>query len=203
MSQVTDMVRKGGKPPQNGVNALIALGSNMSSDVGSPSEVLESALAEIEKSGAVIRTKSQFYCTPAVPKGNGPDFLNAVIAVECRWAALETMALLHDIEARLGRRRAERWGARSVDLDLLSFNDIVMPNVATAKAWMDLHEDQQREKAPGQLILPHPRMHQRGFVLVPLAEIAPDWVHPITRLTAEQMRDALSPGELAAIRLLQ
>ena len=86
-----------------------------------------------------------------------------------------------------------------IDLDLLAYGDSIRPNVAAVRSWMDLPTQEQQEKAPGQLLLPHPRMHERAFVLVPLAEVAPDWVHPITRRSVSQMRDALPATEREAV----
>lgn len=203
MWQDTDEVKQGGNSLQNHLHALVALGSNLPSDAGSPAEALNMALSELEKAGAVIRAKSRFHSTPAVPIGNGPDFVNAAVALDCPWSSQELMGQLHRIEALIGRRRAERWGARIIDLDLLAVDRLVMPDVATVRAWMDLAPEQQRQSAPGHLILPHPRMHQRGFVLVPLAEIAPDWVHPLTRQTVLQMRNALASQEVDAITPLE
>ncbi|WP_299048137.1 2-amino-4-hydroxy-6-hydroxymethyldihydropteridine diphosphokinase [uncultured Tateyamaria sp.] len=199
MSQVTDGVKAGGTLPQNRSNMLVALGSNMSSDVGSPSEILQKAISELENAGAVIRARSRFFRTPAVPAGSGPDFVNAAIAIGAPWSAPETISRLHEVEAGLGRRRTARWEQRVIDLDLLAHGDTIRPNVATVRTWMDLPQDQQQEAAPGQLLLPHPRMHERAFVLVPLADVAPDWVHPITRRSVDEMCAALSPEEVAAI----
>ncbi|MEL7131097.1 MAG: 2-amino-4-hydroxy-6-hydroxymethyldihydropteridine diphosphokinase [Pseudomonadota bacterium] len=178
---------------------LVALGSNMSSDVGSPAQTIEKAISDIENSGAVIRGKSRLFRTPAVPVGSGPDFVNAAIVLDASWSAPEAITRLHEVEAGLGRRRSARWEQRVIDLDLLAHGDAIRPNVATVRTWMELPPDKQQESAPGQLLLPHPRMHQRAFVLVPLADVAPDWVHPITRRSVIEMRDALSEEELAAI----
>ncbi len=100
----------------------------------------------------------------------------------------------------MGRQRLRRWGQRVIDLDLLAMGDAILPDRASVEHWMDLPFEQQKELAPERLILPHPRLHERGFVLVPLAEVAPEWVHPITGQTVLQMRDALDPAILAEIR---
>jgi len=203
MSQDAIQSQSGGNLPQNQSTLLIALGSNMSSDVGSPAEILHRAVTEIEDAGAVIRSKSPIYSTPAVPLGSGPDFVNAAISIAAPWAAPEAIAILHGIEARLGRRREVRWGQRVIDLDLLAVDGLVRPDVPTLRHWMNLPLEEQREKAPGHLILPHPRMHERAFVLVPLADVAPDWVHPALRRSVTQLRDALPADDLAAIAPLQ
>ncbi|WP_299551892.1 2-amino-4-hydroxy-6-hydroxymethyldihydropteridine diphosphokinase [uncultured Tateyamaria sp.] len=185
--------------PYNRSKLLIALGSNMQSVVGSPTETLQNAIDSIEKAGAVVRAQSRFFRTPAVPANSGPDFVNAAIVVSAPWSSSEAIARLHEIEASLGRRRKARWEQRAIDLDLLAQDDVIRPSVAVLRTWMDLPLDKQKEMAPGQLLLPHPRMHERAFVLVPLADVAPDWVHPITRESVTQMRDALSAADLEAI----
>ncbi|MEP2890782.1 MAG: 2-amino-4-hydroxy-6-hydroxymethyldihydropteridine diphosphokinase [Tateyamaria sp.] len=182
---------------------LVALGSNMISEVGTPIEALQQAVIGLERAGAVIRAQSQFYTTPAMPVGIGADFVNAALVIEVSWALGETLMRMHEIEAQMGRRRVSRWGERVVDIDLLAVGDKILPNMATLRTWMDLAPEKQRESTPEQLILPHPRMHERAFVLVPLADVAPDWVHPVTRRTVVEMRDALPPSDLEAISRLQ
>lgn len=203
MSQDDIQVKARETLPQNWSQLLVALGSNIHSDIGSPAQTLKLALTELENAGAVIRAQSRFFATPAVPVGNGPDFVNGVVSLQTSWAPREAIAHLHEIEARLGRRRDKRWGARIIDLDLLAIDDLILPDVATVRCWMDLSPQEQQQKAPGQLILPHPRMHQRGFVLVPLAEIAPDWQHPITRQTVTQMCAALPDADRTSIKPLE
>lgn len=171
----------------------------MQSSVGTPVETLQKALDSIEEMGAVIRGCSRFFRTPAVPAGSGPDFVNAALVVDAPWSSAEAIARLHEVEANLGRRRKERWEQRTVDLDLLAHDDRIRPSVPVLRQWMDLPLSKQKELAPGQLLLPHPRMHERAFVLVPLADVAPDWVHPITRKSVTEMRDALPREDLEAI----
>ena len=97
------------------------------------------------------------------------------------------MAHLHTIESELGRVRKGRWGQRTIDLDLLAHGDRVCPDERTLRDWMGLPLDLQKNTAPDRLILPHPRMHERGFVLMPLADVAPHWVHPVLGQTVVQM----------------
>lgn len=182
---------------------LLALGSNLTSAVGPPQTALRAALRGLEDRGAVIRRVSTFYSTPAFPAGNGPDFVNAAAEITVGWPYEKTLAVCHDVEASLGRKRARRWGERTVDIDLIADGDNVVPDPATLRRWMDLPVASQMSEAPTELILPHPRVQDRAFVLVPLCDIAPDWVHPVLGRTAAQMRDALDPAALAEVRRLE
>ncbi len=85
------------------------------------------------------------------------------------------------------------------DLDLLAAGDRIEPDVETVKRWIDLEPEQARTVTPENLILPHPRLHERSFVLVPLAEIAPDWVHPILNRSATELCADLRSEDRAAI----
>ena len=143
---------------------------------------------------------SGLFATPAFPAGIGPDFVNAAMAVRTTLAARDVLAVLHAIEAEAARTREVRWGPRTLDLDLLALGAQIAPDADVQARWRNLGPQAQREAAPDQLILPHPRLQDRAFVLVPLAQVAPDWVHPLTGQTVLQMRDALPAAELAAIR---
>jgi 2-amino-4-hydroxy-6-hydroxymethyldihydropteridine diphosphokinase len=106
---------------------------------------------------------------------------------------------LHHIEAGFGRTREARWGPRTLDLDLVAWGEAVWPDAATQAAWRGLDPGRQGREAPGQLILPHPRMQDRGFVLAPLAEIAPEWRHPLIGRTVREMLATLPPDALEGI----
>lgn len=199
MSQESNLGDFGGILPQFRSIMLVAVGSNRPSAEGDARETISRSISELSRAGGVIRSVSGFYRSPAFPAGSGPDYVNAAIALEAAWTENEALAHMHAIEARLGRSRAERWGAREIDLDLVAAGSAVQPDIATVRLWMDLPFDEQRKKAPGQLILPHPRMHERAFVLVPLADIAPGWVHPITGHTVLEMRDSLPAADLAQV----
>lgn len=153
----------------------------------------------MENSGLDVTSRSRLYRTPAFPADSGPDFVNAVVSFRSDQPPDEIVAALHGIEADFGRRRRKRWAARVLDLDLLAFGDHVLPDPETYAEWREMPLDEQLQRAPEELILPHPRIQDRAFVLVPLAEIAPDWKHPVSGQTAREMRDALAPEDIAAV----
>lgn len=179
---------------------LVALGSNATEREHSNAELLKQAVAEIKAEGLATRRLSRLFSTPAFPAGAGPDFVNAALVVESPLPPEEVLAILHRVEASMGRVRRERWGQRVIDLDLLASGERVLPDEAALRDWMALPLEEQMRRAPDRLILPHPRMHERGFVLVPLADVAPDWVHPLTGQSVRAMLAALDPAEIAAIR---
>jgi len=179
---------------------LIALGANLPGPFGAPADTLSRAVAELNAASLHVTALSGIYATPAWPVGSGPDFANAAACVESSCDPNEVLAILHRIESDLGRVRGKRWAARACDLDLLASDGAVLPDCATVQHWMDLDIGDPPPPAPGELILPHPRLHERAFVLVPLADIAPDWVHPITAKNVRQMCDAQPAADRAAIR---
>jgi 2-amino-4-hydroxy-6-hydroxymethyldihydropteridine diphosphokinase len=187
---------------ERSTDALVALGANLPDGTQSCGETLRAALAALAACGLVPQSVSRLYRTPAVPAGSGPDYVNA--AARMRWpgSAADALAALHAVEARFGRTRTARWASRTLDLDLLALGAQVLPDAETQTRWRRLDPALQRQRAPDRLILPHPRMQDRAFVLIPLAEVAPDWRHPLLGLTVVQMRDALPPGAAGGIAAL-
>ncbi len=151
----------------------IGLGANLPSrQWGAPRATCEAALAAMRAAGIRIVRASGWVRSAPVPASDQPWFVNGVVEVA---TALDPGALLrrlHRIEEAFGRVRGERNAARVIDLDLLAYGDMVQE----AGAWP---------------VLPHPRMHERGFVLRPLAEIAPGWRHPRLGLPVEALIAAL------------
>ena len=146
--------------------------------------------------------KSRLYRTPFIPKGQGADVVNAVALIETDLAPVALLAHLHAIEAAFDRTRGERWRDRTLDLDLVAYGDLVLPDKATVATWMALPFEEQKTRAPDGLILPHPRLQDRAFVLVPATEVAPDWVHPLTGRTIAEMCASRPADEIAAMRVL-
>lgn len=131
------------------MKAVIALGSN----IGNPKENLDLALALLREATDVVKVSS-FYVTKPVGFEDQPDFVNAVCIIETELPAMELLKMLHGIEKTMGRERTIKWGPRTLDLDIIQYGTLL-------------------SKAE-ELTLPHPRAHERKFVLEPWAEIEPD-----------------------------
>jgi len=159
----------------------IALGANLPSRYGTPAETLIAAKAALQACGVVIKHSSNIWLTAPVPFDPGvPYYHNAVIAVETTLPAAKLLELMLEIESDFGRVRTERNAPRLIDLDLIAYRDEVI-------------------KQGDFLILPHPRMHERAFVLRPLHEITPTWLHPVMNISIDELIQALPDGQEAKI----
>ncbi len=159
--------------------AFIGAGANL----GEPVRQIQRALDKLEKSqGVRLGAVSSLYRTQPVGPIAQPPFVNAVFSLEYGMSPQDLLALLLSVEEKMGRIRRERWGPRVIDLDLLFFDEAIISEQG--------------------LEVPHPRLHERRFVLTPLVEIAPDVVHPILKKSAFDLLAAL-PAEGPWVEKLQ
>lgn len=183
---------------------LLAFGANLGTRAGSPLRTIEASAKCLADAGLILRRLSRPFATPAHPPGSGPEFVNAAALVSSGFPPNEVLERLHGIEAEFGRCRSTggRWQPRPLDIDLIADGDAVLPDGATQAMWRRLAPERQRQDVPGDLILPHPRVQDRAFVLVPLMDVAPGWRHPLLGETVAEMLARLPAGDSAAIRPL-
>lgn len=163
---------------------------------------LERAIAAMPEAGLRVFAISRFFRTPCFPAGAGPDYVNAVVKVGFGLSPRQVLDRLHRIEAKFGRTRKERWGMRTLDLDLLAVGDLVLPDPQTHERWRNLPLADQARIAPDCLVLPHPRLQDRAFVLVPMRDVGSEWTHPVLGLSVAHMYDALAEDEIDAVQPL-
>ncbi len=152
----------------------MALGSNLAGDHASPEDLLEAALSFFSEAGLPILRRSCWWRSSPWPDPSANEYRNGVAIVEATINPGETIRRLLEIEGRFGRARGVRNADRTLDLDLIDHGGSLM-------------------QSPG-LTLPHPRAHERLFVMGPLAEIAPDWRHPVLGLTASELAGRATAG---------
>jgi 2-amino-4-hydroxy-6-hydroxymethyldihydropteridine diphosphokinase len=153
---------------------LVALGSNLSGSFETTQALLEAALAAFEPAGLHILARSRWWRSAAWPDPHDPPYLNGVAVIETSHSLEGTLAALHEIEARFGRLRHVANAPRTLDLDLIAYGRAVVEDAAVT--------------------VPHPRAAERLFVMGPLAEIAPDWMHPSLGLTAAELAARATVG---------
>ena len=153
---------------------VVAVGGNLPGQHASVQAGFEAALERFEAEGLVIVARSPWWRSQAWPDPVDPPFLNAVVLIRPVLDPARTLAALHRIEAAFGRDRAAAYAPRTLDLDLIAHGRTVLAT-------------------PG-LTLPHPRAHERLFVMGPLAEIAPDWTHPVLGATAAALAAGATVG---------
>ena len=157
---------------------IIALGGNLAGDYGSCEALLEAALVGFAAAGLPVVRRSSWWTSTAWPDPSAPAYRNGVVFVETQMGPEEAMTALLEIELRFGRVRSAKNASRTLDLDLIAFGRRVMDS--------------------SDLVLPHPRAHERAFVMGPLAALAPEWVHPVLGLTAQQLAANAQVGSDAA-----
>jgi dihydroneopterin aldolase / 2-amino-4-hydroxy-6-hydroxymethyldihydropteridine diphosphokinase len=145
----------------------LSLGSNL----GNPQENLSKAISKIQKKGITIQAQSSFIRTAPYGYREQPDFLNCVIKISTDLCPRELLETILSIEMEMGRVREEKWEPRIIDIDIIFYDNLVMDSE--------------------NLVIPHPDLHNRLFVLEPLSEIAPNLIHPVLKKTTLQLLEEL------------
>lgn len=160
----------------------IALGANQSYGRASPLENLNRALCALESADVAVVKVSRPWRTPAWPDPCDPPFVNGAAEIRTELDPRALLAVLHGIEADGGRTRGRRNAPRTIDLDLIDYHGLIQPG------------------GEGRPVLPHPRAHERAFVLLPLREVAPYWKHPASGASIQTLIAATSQADRAACR---
>ncbi|NLB83304.1 MAG: 2-amino-4-hydroxy-6-hydroxymethyldihydropteridine diphosphokinase [Synergistaceae bacterium] len=155
--------------------ATLGLGSNLGDRLG----MLRSALRSFQRGGIPILAASDVYETPPWGVTDQPLFLNACVVVGTVLSPQDLLLFLKKTEKKLGRKEGLRWGPRAIDIDILLYDDLLLDSPA--------------------LSIPHLRLHERAFVLRPLADIAPDWKSPRSGQTVAEMAKNIDPKEMAEL----
>lgn len=158
---------------------MVGIGANLDSlRSGAPIQTCAAAVSALGAVGVSVVRRSRWYRSAPVPVSDQPPFVNGVIEVIFDYGPEKLLLLLHAVESEFGRERELINSARVLDLDLLTY------------------DDEERNCGAG-LILPHPRMHERAFVLRPFIELAPHWYHPTMGLSVSQLIALMPPGQIA------
>ncbi len=153
---------------------IVALGGNLAADLADLQQRFLAALAVLPDHGVEVVGRSRFWRSAAWPDPSEPAYLNAIALVDTALGPAQVMAVLHRVEALFGRRRTQTNAPRALDLDLVAYG---------------------RQVRAADPILPHPRAAERLFVMGPLADVAPDWRHPITGERAAVLAGQASVGK--------
>lgn len=195
-------MKQGVQHNENGRIALICAGSNVTSIWGDPQETIRASREQLSVVFDAKVDSSRLYSTPGFPAGSGPDFVNAAFRFKTDLPADEILQRLHEIEASAERVRDQRWAARTLDLDLIGLGSEIAPSKEVWCKWHELPLEKQSTLAPDELILPHPRVQDRAFALVPLADVSRGWIHPILDLDIQGLIDQLPPDQLSEVKPL-
>ncbi|WP_121810735.1 2-amino-4-hydroxy-6-hydroxymethyldihydropteridine diphosphokinase [Mucilaginibacter kameinonensis] len=149
------------------IDVFLLLGSNL----GKRELFLQQAIEAISSQVAPVKIVSSVYETQSWGKTDEPDYLNQVLMLQTELSAQDVLEKILGIELEMGRKREVKWGSRTIDIDILFYGDEV------------IHEF--------NLVVPHPELYKRSFTLIPLAEIAPDFIHPVFKKNILQLKDEL------------
>ena len=174
---------------------LVGLGSNCPGPWGTPADTIARALRQMERAGVTVKAASALYETAAIGRAGQPPYVNAAAAIETTLPPEALLRLFKSLERAAGRRGGSPWGQRTLDIDILDYKGRV-------RHWRG---GRPRFARAGRrpLVLPHPWIEKRPFVLRPLLDVAPDWRHPVTRQSARTLwRQAARSREGQVMRKL-
>ena len=159
---------------------IIGVGGNIKSDEGShPIHVAMKAINSLENYSIQVIEQSSWYESEPIPKSNQPNFFNCIVFANTILNELDVLKVLHKIEHTLGRRRKKVNEPRVIDLDLIDYSNKILSNE--------------------EIIIPHPRAHKRRFVMEPLAELDPNWVHPILKTDVSKILKKINNQKIKII----
>lgn len=169
---------------------LLALGANQAGAWGPPDQTLARAQHELACAGVRILSASHLYDTLPLGPGRQSPYLNAVVLCAARLGPAALLRLMKRLERRAGRRLTPRWGPRSLDIDILDFG-------GRRLGWS---RGRLERLVPGRLVLPHPQIDRRAFVLIPLLEVDPHWHHPTLAASGRALMARLPPASRRGVR---
>lgn len=178
---------------------LVGIGSNLPTPFGSSEITVKWALKTLGAAPNFSATSSRIFRSPAFPSQKDPEFVNAAARVLSPLPPNKFLMYIHEMESRCGRERSHRWAPRTLDVDILACDGVILPDSKTLHTWMAMGLAEQQIAMPAELLLPHPRLHQRGFVLLPLQDVAGDWRHPILGKNVTEMIADLTEAAQAGI----
>lgn len=159
---------------------ILGLGGNLTCETfGSPRTTCGVALQMLEARGIAVTGRSKWYESAPVPISDQPWYVNGIVSVETHLTPESLVKEVFDVETELGRRRTVANAARTIDIDVIAYNDVTIEGTT-----------------PDEVAIPHPRMHTRAFVLLPLTEIAPNWQHPNRTESLPELVAALPENQI-------
>jgi 2-amino-4-hydroxy-6-hydroxymethyldihydropteridine diphosphokinase len=174
---------------------LVGLGANCPGVWGTAANAIAQGLGEIERAHIAVLAVSPLYETAAAGNARQPSYVNAMALLDTRLPSEALLRVLKRIERRSGRRGGRPWGPRTLDIDIIDYKGLI-------RHWRDGRPDFVRA-GPRPLVLPHPLMQERPFVLKPLLDIVPDWRHPVLGVSAKSLwRKAASRRQGQVIKRL-
>ena len=185
-------------------NYIVVLGSNLSSEFGNSAETLKKCVDEIRSNPNIESLlESNWYISESFLNKRDPRYVNVGIKFSTKLKPKKVLNFTSGLENRYGRKRQERWGPRTCDIDILLCDQKILPSKLYFNKWLNLNLSDQIRLVPNELILPHPRLQERTFFLKPLDDLQPDWIHPFLKMKAKEMLDSLPPYELENIHELK